>query len=442
MENIKKSVISGEFIIEIDKTGHVSVYRIYNNVMGSIREIYEKENLEYDPNWTQRQIGYNLIKKYCTEEDKTQAIIGEYLIHRRENGSIETFREYGKGNVIGALREVAKTVGFEVDLNWTTQQLGNKLVDFINNKPQITYVMKEININGRMTVSALKDDFRTQTGGTLRVKDGGRKADESATVASIRKESDNKSGAFALNPEMTVGDFKAKMLSDYGLKVEVGTPDDWVSVPDGITLGQLRELPKNATKKQLNVLLNSSEDDSERTDENEGDGDNEEVSSLNAQLPFSGEYKDGKPIVKVNFIDADDLEDKEEAKGGIVVVSTKPGDAYDDESPSGMWNYVKVLDEEESLEDWIDNVGSDDGTQAIGTIMDYLYFAGSYRVHYSSVDGATYQQKIMLASFLLHRLKVEQIFCQYITPDRKYDGPEAVIQIYYNGEFDEEFLTW
>lgn len=134
MGNIKKSAISGEFIIEIDKTEHVSVYRIYDNVRGSLCEICEKENLEYDPNWNQRQIGYNLIKKYCTEEDKTQAIIGEYLIHKRENGSIETFREYGKGNVIGALREVAKTVGFEVDLNWTTQQLGNKLVDSINNK--------------------------------------------------------------------------------------------------------------------------------------------------------------------------------------------------------------------------------------------------------------------------------------------------------------------
>lgn len=134
MENIKKSAISGEFIIEIDKTNHVSVYRIYDNVRGSLREIYKKEGLEYDPNWTQRQMGNNLIKKYCTNEDSTQAIIGDYLIQRRENGSIETFRDYGKGNVIGALREVAEKIGFEIDPNWTNQQLGNKLVDFINNK--------------------------------------------------------------------------------------------------------------------------------------------------------------------------------------------------------------------------------------------------------------------------------------------------------------------
>ncbi len=255
MEKIKKSVISGEFIIEIDKTGHVSVYRIYDNVIDSLREVYEKENLEYDPNWNTRQMGNNLIKQYCTDGDNTQAIIGDYLIQRRENGSIETFRDYGKGKVTEALKEVAQKVGLKVESGWNTQQLGSKLVDFINNKSQNTDIMKEININGRMTVSALKDDFKTQTGGTLRVKDGGRKADESATLASIRKDSDNKSGALALNPEMAIGDFKAKMLSAFGLKVEVGTPDDWVSVPDGITLGQLRELPKNAVRAQLEALI-------------------------------------------------------------------------------------------------------------------------------------------------------------------------------------------
>lgn len=153
--------------------------------------------------------------------------------------------------------------------------------------------MQELKLNGRMTVTAMKDLFKTLTGGTLRVKDGNKKADESATLASIRKDSDNKNGALELNPEMTVGDFKAKMLSDFGLKVEVGTPDDWVSVPDGITLGQLRELPKNAVKAQLEALIVGEEEqanadneegpfieenpfDMDVHDEDEYDGDEEE----------------------------------------------------------------------------------------------------------------------------------------------------------------------
>ena len=37
-------------------------------------------------------------------------------------------------NAKGALREVAEAVGFTIDAKWNTQQLGSKLVDFINGK--------------------------------------------------------------------------------------------------------------------------------------------------------------------------------------------------------------------------------------------------------------------------------------------------------------------
>lgn len=215
--------------------------------------------------------------------------------------------------------------------------------------------MQEFKLDGRMTVASMKDLFKTLTGGTLRVKDGGRKADESATVASIRKESDNKSGAFALNPEMTVGDFKAKMLSDYGLKVEVGTPDDWVSVPDGITLGQLRELPKNAVKAQLEALVTNtpnSDDDSEVDDfveeeeeedtyegnyeeEEEEDYENEEETIKYGLIDTAGEFilepkfdsiddfVDG--LAKVSYKDKYGFIDKE----GNIVIEPKFDDAQD-----------------------------------------------------------------------------------------------------------------
>ena len=119
--------------------------------------------------------------------------------------------------------------------------------------------MNEFKLNGSMTVAAIKDLFKTLTGGTLRVKDGSKKADESATIASI-SEGKNTNGVMQLNAEMTVGDFKSKMFSDFGLKVDVGTPDDWVAVPDGITLGQLRSLPKNAVKAQLEAMVGAKAD--------------------------------------------------------------------------------------------------------------------------------------------------------------------------------------
>ena len=58
------------------------------------------------------------------------AISGEYIIQKDDSGSIVVYRVYD--NTKAALREISEKVGFEVDPKWTTQQLGSKLVDFIN----------------------------------------------------------------------------------------------------------------------------------------------------------------------------------------------------------------------------------------------------------------------------------------------------------------------
>jgi len=63
---------------------------------------------------------------------KKSANSGEYMIGVLESGSVEVYRVYD--NVKGALREVAEKEGFQVDPNWTTRQLGSKLIDFINGK--------------------------------------------------------------------------------------------------------------------------------------------------------------------------------------------------------------------------------------------------------------------------------------------------------------------
>ena len=54
------------------------------------------------------------------------------MLSVQEIGSIEVYRVYD--NVKGALREVAEKEGFEYDPDWTTRQLGSKLIDFINEK--------------------------------------------------------------------------------------------------------------------------------------------------------------------------------------------------------------------------------------------------------------------------------------------------------------------
>lgn len=123
----KKSAIKGEYIIQIEDTGSVVAYKIYDNVKGALREVSEIKSFEYDNNWTTRQLGSKIIKAFG---ENKQAIINEYYISENTNGSIEVYKIYD--NVKGALREISESIGFEYDNSWTTRQFGSKLVDYIN----------------------------------------------------------------------------------------------------------------------------------------------------------------------------------------------------------------------------------------------------------------------------------------------------------------------
>ncbi len=124
-----KSAISGEYIIQKEDSGSIVVYRIYDNTKGALREIAEEKNFQYDTNWTTRQFGNKICKEFG---DGKQAVVGCYNVRVQDSGSIEVFRTYE--NTKAALREIAGNVGFEFDTNWTTQQLGSKLIDFVNSK--------------------------------------------------------------------------------------------------------------------------------------------------------------------------------------------------------------------------------------------------------------------------------------------------------------------
>ncbi len=123
----KKSAISGEYIVTVEDSGTVRVCKIHDNVKGALRECADAQGFEYDSNWTTRQFGSKLIKEYG---DGNMAEIGEYTVVKRDSGSIETYRTYA--NTLGALREIAAKVGFEINEKSNTRQNGSKLVDFIN----------------------------------------------------------------------------------------------------------------------------------------------------------------------------------------------------------------------------------------------------------------------------------------------------------------------
>lgn len=123
----KKSAISGEYIITVEDSGTVRVCKIYDNVIGSLREIAATKNFEIDPKWNTQETGRRIVKEFG---DGSIAEIGEYVVTRRENGKIETYRTYA--NTLRALREIAAEVGFEINEKSNTRNNGSKLVDFIN----------------------------------------------------------------------------------------------------------------------------------------------------------------------------------------------------------------------------------------------------------------------------------------------------------------------
>lgn len=123
----KKSAISGEYIITVEDNGTVRVCKIYDNVMGSLREVAESKGFAIDPKWNTQETGRRIVNEFG---DGKMAEIGEYVVTRRDSGKIETYRTYA--NTLGALREIAAQIGFEINEKSNTRQNGSKLVDFIN----------------------------------------------------------------------------------------------------------------------------------------------------------------------------------------------------------------------------------------------------------------------------------------------------------------------
>lgn len=125
----KKSAIYGEYVVSVKDDGSIEVFRNYDNVKGSLREIAESKGFEYDPSWNTQQFGARLIKEFG---EGSEAHVDNYVIVKKDNGHIDTYRTYE--NTKEALRSISSATGFELDSNWTTRQIGSKLIEFLNNK--------------------------------------------------------------------------------------------------------------------------------------------------------------------------------------------------------------------------------------------------------------------------------------------------------------------
>lgn len=108
----------------------------------------------------------------------------------------------------------------------------NNLINSIKDN----FTMAEFNINGRMTVSSLRKQFKDAFGATLRVYKGAKFAPENATLASIRSGENVKGGELACRGNLQVANFEAKMKDIFSITVKVANPDNTKLVRGDMTI--------------------------------------------------------------------------------------------------------------------------------------------------------------------------------------------------------------
>lgn len=116
----------------------INVYHAYDNVIESLRNIADEIGFTYDSKWNTRTFGLALIKAYGTADT---AHIGNHIIYKLDNGTIQTFTLINPNTTKSVLENIAFNSGYPCDENTillaTTPQLGDKLIDFLNQKHQI-----------------------------------------------------------------------------------------------------------------------------------------------------------------------------------------------------------------------------------------------------------------------------------------------------------------
>lgn len=100
--------------------------------------------------------------------------------------------------------------------------------------------MADFKITGNMKVKSLKEDFKKEFGGTLRIYDGRSHAADSATVGSVAKKTITKGSDVSANGNLLVKTFENRIKEAYGIRVEIATSDDSKLVEDGCRLGSIK----------------------------------------------------------------------------------------------------------------------------------------------------------------------------------------------------------
>lgn len=150
----KKSVIAGEYIIEIADNGHVDVMRVFRNAMATLKGIADAKGFHYEDSWNTQHLGRSIIKEFG---DGTTAVFDDITVSRDSSGKIEIYQVCK--NVISTLREISSLLGYDYDEKWNTQHLGRNLVDYLEQNKELAD--KVLRTPNKKKEKASKPDWKT-----------------------------------------------------------------------------------------------------------------------------------------------------------------------------------------------------------------------------------------------------------------------------------------
>jgi hypothetical protein len=207
----------------------------------------------------------------------------------------------------------------------------------------------ELKISGKMHVKTLKSQFKEVFGLTLRVYDGRSFADDNSTLAQVRK-GDAKGGEFAPQRNTKVGSFEDKMMSMFGIKVQVAGSDDSYLCNNDLTLAGAQEEDKRKMEKKERKAVKS-----------EGVVENTQNSGVQAMKDFLKLVDSVQNLAEINTISDEDY--MQVIDGWLDIVSEESGSTGD---------IVKELlgDSYEDLEEY--SSSNDGAIETIKTVFEKL----------------------------------------------------------------------
>lgn len=150
----KKSIIAGEYIIEITDNGHVDVLRVFRNAKSTMKDIAASKNFAVDEKWNTQDLGRHLIKEFG---DGKTVKFDDITINKLPDSRIEIYQECK--NTINALRTIAYQLHFEFDDKWNTQTFGSKLTDYLTeHKAEADKILQTPNTKKQKVEVIGKDD--------------------------------------------------------------------------------------------------------------------------------------------------------------------------------------------------------------------------------------------------------------------------------------------